>query len=536
MQSLFYNNYSKSDVAFTGKLQTPEVHKAITLHPIKKPPYLYRLHNYLHTVKIADLRLKTMQHYREIREMKLLLHEDLEEPAVRKIDAEVRSLGLPTGLMKYTVNGYEDIIPWQFFAKYLYQEKSDSPRRGISKPLQAALDDIVMQVMSIINSNSMKIGRTIDYKEILYGYSRVVPQFGADYVLDLLLMYNKHKGKSRRLPVRRHAYLQQAFGKLEFRDDDYDVDSLLNEGPSSGGYQNSLNIFGNNKATNKADLLMTRAMLPSYTLTETIHFVLPLAGRFEIFQRFMQNFERTCLSAGEKVKLVVVLFKIAEDDPSDQIVNVVESYQTKYPNVELKVLRAIGEFSRGLALDLGASQFSKDALLFFVDVDMYLTPGFLTRCRANTKRNAQVYYPIVFSQYNPDYVYGSEERTTSKLAVSKEAGFFRHYGYGIVCLYNADLGTVGGMDSSIIGWGMEDVDLYQKFVTSNITVFRAPDPALVHIYHTVSCDPNLESKQYQMCLGSKGSTYGSSMQLASKVEEIKKKQKEEEDIAEDPKR
>ncbi len=533
MQSLFYNNYSKSDVAFTGNLHTPEVHKAITLHPIKKPPYLYRLHNYLHSEKIADLRLKSIQHYREIRDMKILLNEDLDEPPTRKIDGEVRTLGLPSGLMKYSPDGYEEIIPWQFFAKYMYQGKSDSPRRGISKPIQAALDDIVMQVMSIINSNSMKIGRTIDYKEILYGYSRVVPQFGADYVLDLLLMYNKHKGKSRRLPVRRHAYLQQAFGKLEFRDDDYDADSLLNEGPSSGGYQNSLSLFRNKQ--NNVDSLMTKALLPSFTLSETIHFVLPLAGRFEIFQRFMQNFERTCLSPGEKVKLVVVLFKIPEDDPSEQIVSVVEGYQTKYPNAELKVLRAIGEFSRGLALDLGASQFPKDALLFFVDVDMYLTPGFLTRCRANTKRKEQVYYPIVFSQYNPDYVYGHEEdRTTSQLAVSKEAGFFRHYGFGIVCLYNADLSTVGGMDSSIIGWGMEDVDLYQKFVASNITVFRAPDPALVHIYHTVMCDTKLEAKQYQMCLGSKASTYGSSMQLAKDVEEIKKKEKAEEDIAEDP--
>ncbi len=41
---------------------------------------------------------------------------------------------------------------------------------------------------------------------------------GADYILDMLLIYRKHKGRRMTLPVRRHAYIQQAFAKIEFKE------------------------------------------------------------------------------------------------------------------------------------------------------------------------------------------------------------------------------------------------------------------------------------------------------------------------------
>ena len=46
MQSILYHN-SSGDLAFTGKLKSREVHRAISLHPVKNPPHMYRLHNYM---------------------------------------------------------------------------------------------------------------------------------------------------------------------------------------------------------------------------------------------------------------------------------------------------------------------------------------------------------------------------------------------------------------------------------------------------------------------------------------------------------
>ncbi|XP_033633691.1 chondroitin sulfate synthase 1-like [Asterias rubens] len=533
MQTLFYNNYSKSDTAYTGSLESSDVHNAITLHPIKRTPYMYRLHNYLQSTAIKDYRMKTMNHYRHILEMKQLLNEDAEDRLVLEEDPHVQRLGLQPGLLKYVPDSHEDVITWNFFGKYWYTTNFNTPKRGMPKYQTAALDRIASEVMAIINSNSMKVGRTIDFKEILYGYTRVVPPYGADYVLDLLLMYQKHLGKSKRLPVRRHAYLQQSFGKLELSVEgaqspakDTDPQPNVESGVAKFKNEISKSLFGvqQDQGTSTTNVI---AFHESKKLKETINFIMPLAGRLEIFKRFMANMERICFIPGENVRLFIVLFKLPQDDPSVAIAGVVSKYSLKYPRARVSILSASGEFSRGLALDLGASQLPPEALMFFVDVDMHISPGFLTRCRLNTIRGKQVYYPAVFGQYSTEVTYGVDVKPESKLAISKETGFFRSYGFGIACMYNSDLIESGGVDTRIIGWGMEDVDLYQKFAASNVTILRAPDPSLIHVYHPVVCDIDLEPKKYQMCIGSRNNQFGSSLNLAKIL------QKEETDSSEE---
>jgi chondroitin sulfate synthase len=58
----------------------------------------------------------------------------------------------------------------------------------------------------------------------------------------------------------------------------------------------------------------------------------------------------------------------------------------------------------GKTLDLGMSQCSDDSLLFFIDVDILFDNDTLSRIRRNTIKNVQVYYPIVFSQYDPTLI------------------------------------------------------------------------------------------------------------------------------------
>lgn len=55
---------------------------------------------------------------------------------------------------------------------------------------------------------SKERGRVIDFKEILYYYQRHHPTYASEYIMDLLLVYKKYRGKKSTLTVRRHAYLQ----------------------------------------------------------------------------------------------------------------------------------------------------------------------------------------------------------------------------------------------------------------------------------------------------------------------------------------
>ncbi len=66
MQTVFYNNQSGYS-AYTGDLNVGEVHRAVTLHPVKQPMVMKRLHSQMRRLKCGDLRFRSVQLNRDIR-------------------------------------------------------------------------------------------------------------------------------------------------------------------------------------------------------------------------------------------------------------------------------------------------------------------------------------------------------------------------------------------------------------------------------------------------------------------------------------
>lgn len=512
MQHLFYHNYREEKGSFTHTLGLKEVNRAITLHPVKEPRYLFRMDKHFKSRKIMELFQRELTLQREMASLSALIVTSGEDDNV--LDRTTPKQGLQPSLNKYVPQRPEDVLPWEFMAKSVFSHSSANPSRGIELALRQSLDDIVMQIMTMVNKNARQRGRTIDFKEILYGYHRTNPLYGADYVLDLLLIYRKHKGRKMTVPVRRHAYLHQTFLEMQFAEEDLSGETTvakITEPPS---------FF--DTVRSKLGFKSSASSLLKKTPKETIHFILPLSGRFDIFKRFMANFEKQCLKLGEPIFLHVILYKSSNTADSDKTIALVHRYQQLYPAGKMEVVLASGTFSRGAGLDLGAQLCANHSLLFFVDVDIYFTAESLHRVRANTKPGKLAYFPIVFSQYDFETVPGcSNTSGTGPLCgwsnldkITSDFGYWRLFGYGIASVYKSDYVSVGGFDKTIHGWGKEDVDLFQKFLTSNMTVFRSIDPGLIHIFHPILCDPGLEPSQYQMCTGSKASSYGSVGRLA----------------------
>ncbi|KAI5629273.1 chondroitin sulfate synthase 1 precursor, partial [Silurus asotus] len=505
MQELFYENYEHKK-GFIEELHSSKIHNAITLHPNKRPAYQYRLHNYMLSRQISQLRYHTIQLHRESMTMSHLSNTE--------VQLEDQQLGAPPSYMRYQPNERADVIEWEFLnGRYLYStSEKNMPRQGLGNALRSALEDTVLQVMEMINENSKVRGRVIDFKKIQYGYRRLNPLQGAEYILDLMLLYKRHKGRKVTVPVRRHVYLQQSFSRPYFTEaEQLDVSELVeainSDFQSFSLLSNSLKIFYPFQFSDSNREMREQGQ-------KKLHILVPLTGRYDTFVRFMENFEKVCLISNQNVKLIIILVDNDSNQDKEKHLDLIKEYYNKYPKADLSVIPMTGEFSRGLALEMGASGLNNNSLLFFCDVDLVFSSDTLQRCRENAIEGRQAYFPVVFSQYSPKIVFAGSRAEENNYVFTKKSGFWRDYGFGITCIFKSDLLKAGGFDTSIQGWGLEDVDLFTKIINSDVKVFRSQEPGIVHVYHPVQCNSNLDPKQYKMCLGSKASTYASAMQLA----------------------
>lgn len=253
----------------------------------------------------------------------------------------------------------------------------------------------------------------------------------------------------------------------------------------------------------------------SSEMLPTVNFLVTLSGLSNRLEHFLMNYEKNVLQLGEDATLTIVLFE-SPDAPKVRLM--VQQYLTRYQGARMSVVDTQGDFARGVGLHYGMSHFSKDQLVFVVDVDLDISTDFLQRCRLNTVQGKVVYFPVFFKLYNQDFV-NRYHRANHSLLISRHRGHWAHYSYGMVCLYAGDYQKTGGFDVSMHGWGEEDIDLLNKVLKSGLEVFRAPDPGLIHNWHRKVCDKAKISQgpAYEHCLQSKGENLADRIELAQYV-------------------
>lgn len=122
MNKLFHNNQTVPH-AYQGDLS--EVYPAITLHPIKRPSVMRRIHLHNRALKLAELR-----------SLRISLNND-------------KNGGKPPPLTRHIANDPSDLFHWDFIAAnniLFCANQVNCPRHTVDSNIRMAINGIVTQV------------------------------------------------------------------------------------------------------------------------------------------------------------------------------------------------------------------------------------------------------------------------------------------------------------------------------------------------------------------------------------------------------
>ncbi|RZF49010.1 hypothetical protein LSTR_LSTR014539 [Laodelphax striatellus] len=402
----------------------------------------------------------------------------------RQVDAAEVDHGLP-------LNNEYELIPFNHFTlNRIYPIELGLGKRVVEKPIgfkRKDLSEAVLAAVAALNRNATVPSQRYTTDDFSEGTYRTEPTTGTQYELYF-------KSKDRRTTAFVKVSLMRPFARL-----------------------------------------VPLSTTPLLREKELVHVVLPLSGRTNVFQGFMDKFVKIALKNDRRVLLTVVYF--GEEGLAETRLIMSRAAAARGHN-HMRLLALNETFSRSKGLRVGAERpwqqsssptvtssaaaagaaaaAEGDTLLFMCDVDVVFSARFLDRCRWNAKPGRQVYYPVVFSLYNPYVVYTLQGKKvpseTDQLVISRDTGFWRDFGYGMTCQYKSDFLRVLGFDEDIVGWGGEDVSLYRKYVRSGIKVVRATDPGIFHIWHEKECVGGTPD-QYRACIRTKALNEASHAQL-----------------------
>ena len=229
-------------------------------------------------------------------------------------------------------------------------------------------------------------------------------------------------------------------------------------------------------------------------------------------KNFLSNWELEISNTNENVSLTFAVMEGKRNKGQyNEVYKDVHAIKTNHPLQPIYVLKSKHFFQRAYAVQRGANTFSAGVIAIFPRHRLFNNQRYSARkLETNTIITKQVYFPIVFSQYNPMY-----KKINISIPIdnynnfSYSNGHWRIDGFGMFSIYKSDLTTVGGFNTNIKGWGNEDVDFMERVLKKRLSAFRAPSLSLAHIFHSKFCYKKLSKAQYISCEKVKWETDGS---------------------------
>ena len=255
--------------------------------------------------------------------------------------------------------------------------------------------------------------------------------------------------------------------------------------------------------------------LPKIEVSRSKHVkvIVPYSKEISRLKTFLQMI-RVLMNVDKHFGVVLVDFVDFQSDVEREEKVVKDLIIEELGNVELVnrivVLPVVGLFSRGLGLNRGAKFVESncaECTLFFCDIDIAFNQQTLDKCRILAVKETSAYFPVVFSQYNPEL--SKIHMIKLNILINENSGFWRAFGYGMSCIHSHDFKNSIKFPEYTT-WGQEDDIFHSKVKNSGLTVYRVPDPTLIHAYHSKNCS---KAADKFACYKTKAIVEGNSKQL-----------------------
>lgn len=449
----------------------PSIREAILLSPLREPDHFYHLHQYfmrekLNSTKITANRLRTAMIETAERAAQLdnLLYtsEHQSPPWTRLgVNPPFSSRNPDDGILHF--QSFDD--------QYKYTESKHHPSTPLNGATQREMSEVVAAVTKFQAQKTQSIdsekreralgGDKLVVENIL---QRVDPSRGIDYFLQLA---DSNQSKSGHLAIKSEFY--HALREIE---------------PPRVTSMNSPNC-GSIK----------------------VNFVVATPPVSRGFQRFMLSFENNFLARNppELVCLLVILYSDGKFKKYDKdlfsVVTLLDLYRKKYPKGDLRLITTRNSYSRKETIEIASKEYPTYELLFLADIHIDFSMQFIERCRMNAVENEQVYFPMVFSPYDPVEFHKSRIKFpyATKFKIGEKTGAWMPESYHLVCVFNYDLIKVLNANQNREG-SEKNWNLLNEFIKyDQLRIFRAVEPGLVHLWQDGCKEEELGSRKRTLC-------------------------------------
>ena len=273
---------------------------------------------------------------------------------------------------------------------------------------------------------------------------------------------------------------------------------------------------------------------PAYIVgTNRIAVIVPVTCRLERLQSFLNTSGAELRKIGGRERKIILTWSFCKEEESkfseSDIKAVAERFQRSlYPDrieVQLVFFEDGVTFSRSRALNRAFRACEATDIAVVLDVDVYVNSEFYLNCLAFARPGHSMYFPIMFSRYNPKYIemyadagasnFGSMAFLGKPTSITPDTGIWREFSLGMVALCVQDAESIGYYDDKIQGWGVEDVEFFERAYEAGFMNWRMYEPNEVHLYHSKDCSGLIADRiRYRMCLSAKLRMEGNQLQLA----------------------